>query len=169
MGRNLAALHGRALRDHLRQAHLIFQDPFSALPWHQRVKVIVAEPLRLAGADRNTRTTSVISALAEAGLTPPENYADRNVDTLSGGERQRVALARALIVHPHLIIADEPTSMLDAPVKWAWLERLDALRREQGLGVLLITHDRAQASAFCDRIVTLDNGRLTGVVAARGE
>jgi ABC-type glutathione transport system ATPase component len=163
MGRDLSALHGRALRNHLCQAHLIFQDPFSALPWHQRVKTIVAEPLRLAGVDRDKRANAVISALAEAGLTPPESYANRNVDTLSGGERQRVALARALIAHPHLIIADEPTSMLDAPVKWAWLERLDALRREQALGVLLITHDRAQANAFCDRIVTMDNGRVIGV------
>jgi ABC-type glutathione transport system ATPase component len=165
MGRDLDPLHGRPLRDHLRQAHLIFQDPFSALPWHQRVKTIVAEPLRLAGVERETRVTAVISALAEAGLTPPENYAERNVDTLSGGERQRVALARALIAHPHLIIADEPTSMLDAPVKWAWLERLDALRKQQSLGVLLITHDRDQANAFCDRVLTLENGRLTGVVA----
>ncbi len=169
MGRDLATLHSRALRDHLRQAHLIFQDPFSARPWHQRVKTIVAEPLRLAGVDRDTRAAAVASALAEAGLTPHENYAERNVDTLSGGERQRVALACALIAHPHLIIADEPTSMLDAPVKWAWLERLDALRREQGLGVLLITHDRAQANAFCDRIVTLDKGGLTGVVVTASQ
>jgi peptide/nickel transport system ATP-binding protein len=72
MRRDLAALHGRAQRDHLRQAHLIFQDPFSALPWHQRVKTIVAEPLRLAGVHRDTRAGAVISALAEAGLTPPE-------------------------------------------------------------------------------------------------
>jgi ABC-type glutathione transport system ATPase component len=85
---------------------------------------------------------------------------ERNADSLSGGERQRVALARALIARPSLIVADEPASMLDAPVKWAWLERLDSLRNEHGLGVLLITHDRAQASAFCDRIVTLDEGRL---------
>jgi ABC-type glutathione transport system ATPase component/ABC-type dipeptide/oligopeptide/nickel transport system permease subunit len=165
LGRDLAGLRGKALRTHLRQAHLIFQDPFSALPWHQRVKTIVAEPLRLAGSDRATRESAVLSALAEAGLTPPESYAERNVDTLSGGERQRVALARALIVQPRLIIADEPTSMLDAPVKWAWLERLDALRTEHGLGVLLITHDRAQANAFCDRIVALDRGHLAGAVA----
>jgi ABC-type glutathione transport system ATPase component/ABC-type dipeptide/oligopeptide/nickel transport system permease subunit len=142
----------------LRQAHLIFQDPFSALPWHQRVKTIVAEPLRLAGVDRRQRETAALTALVEAGL--PEIYAERNVDTLSGGERQRVALARALIANPRLIIADEPTSMLDAPAKWAWLERLDVLRREHNLAVLLITHDEAQADAFCDRIVRLDQGRV---------
>jgi ABC-type glutathione transport system ATPase component len=166
LGRDLAALRGAALRAHLRHAHLIFQDPFSALPWHQRVKTIVGEPLRLSGVDREKRLPAVMTALAEAGLTPPESYADRNVDSLSGGERQRVALARALIAQPRLIVADEPTSMLDAPVKWAWLERLDALRRERDLAVLLITHDEAQARVFCDRIVRLEEGRV-GPVDAR--
>jgi peptide/nickel transport system ATP-binding protein len=163
MGRDLATLHGHALRTHLHKAHLIFQDPFSALPWHQSVKTIVAEPLRLSGFDRTKRESAIKLALVEAGLTPPESYLDRNVDSLSGGERQRVALARALIGNPGLIVADEPTSMLDAPVKWAWLERLDILRKEHGLGVLLITHDEAQAEAFCDRIVRMDQGRLAGL------
>jgi ABC-type glutathione transport system ATPase component len=93
----------------------------------------------------------------------------RNVDSLSGGERQRVALARALIGQPRLIVADEPTSMLDAPVKWAWLERLDALRREHGLAVLLITHDVVQANAFCDRIMTMQQGRMTQAVKERSQ
>jgi ABC-type glutathione transport system ATPase component/ABC-type dipeptide/oligopeptide/nickel transport system permease subunit len=158
LGQDLATLHGSELRAHLRQAHLIFQDPFSALPWHQRVKVIVGEPLRLAGIAREEH--AIGNALAEAGLMPPESYMERNVDSLSGGERQRVALARALIAQPRLIVADEPTSMLDAPVKWAWLERLDALRKEHGLAVLLITHDGAQAAAFCDRIVRMERGRV---------
>jgi ABC-type glutathione transport system ATPase component len=153
LGQDLAALRGGELRAHLRHAHLILQDPYSALPWHQRVRTIVAEPLRLAGAGREKRAARVEPALAEAGLTPPGTYAERNVDSLSGGERQRVALARALIAHPRLIVADEPTSMLDAPVKWAWLDRLDTLRKEHGLAVLLITHDEVQARAFCDRIV----------------
>ena len=157
-------MRGSTLRAHVRNAHLIFQDPFSALPWHQRVKTIVAEPLRLAGQDRGRRE-AVMMALEEAGLVAPERFVEREVDTLSGGERQRVALARALISEPRLIVADEPTSMLDAPVKWAWLERLDALRREPHLAVLLITHDEAQASAFCDRIVRLDAGRIVEATA----
>ena len=140
------------------KAHLIFQDPYSALPWHQRVKTIVAEPLRLAGVPRRPREAAALSALFEAGL--PETYAQRNTDSLSGGERQGVALARALIAHPGLIVADEPTSMLDAPAKWAWLERLDVLRRDRDLAVLLITHDEVQAEAFCDRIVRLEEGRV---------
>jgi peptide/nickel transport system ATP-binding protein len=129
------------------------------------VKTIVGEPLRLSGFDQTKRESAIASALLEAGLTPPESYLERNVDSLSGGERQRVALARALIGNPSLIVADEPTSMLDAPVKWAWLERLDLLRKEHGLGVLLITHDEAQAQVFCDRIVALNHGHMTDAVA----
>ena len=108
----------------------------------------------------------VVVDLTEAGLGPPREYLDRQVDSLSGGQRQRVALARALIGQPRLIVADEPTSMLDAPAKWAWLERLDALRKDHGLAVLLITHDHRQADAFCDRIVEMRDGRLVAAPAA---
>ena len=170
LGRDLASLRRSELRRHRRLAHLVLQDPFSALPFHQRVRAIVAEPLRLAGGPRQRNAAAVEAALAEAGLVPPADYLDRQVDSLSGGQRQRVALARALIAQPRLIVADEPTSMLDAPAKWAWLERLDALRRDHGLAVLLITHDLRQADAFCDRTVTLRDGRLaapgTGTSAA---
>jgi ABC-type glutathione transport system ATPase component/ABC-type dipeptide/oligopeptide/nickel transport system permease subunit len=165
LGQDLGELRRGDLRRHRRLAHLILQDAFSSLPRHQRVATIVAEPLRLAGAPRESHAVAVAAALAEAGLVPPEDYVERHVDSLSGGQRQRVALARALIGGPRLIVADEPTSMLDAPAKWSWLERLDLLRREHGLALLLITHDLRQAEAFCDRIVTMSDGRL--VEAAR--
>lgn len=162
-GTPLSKLHGPTLRRLRRRAHLIFQDPYAALPSGKRISYIAAEPLRLSGIEMGSRLEIVRAALAEAGLTPPETYAGRVVDELSGGERQRVALARALIHRPGFIIADEPTSMLDGPAKYAWLERLDALRQEQGIAVLLISHDLEQVRAFCHRIVCLENGRLKGV------
>src|SRR4029079_8529009 len=118
-----------------------------------------------ARAPRDRPPAAAETGLAEAGLVPLRDYLDRQVDSLSGGQRQRVALARALIGQPRLIVADEPTSMLDAPAKWAWLERLDALRKDHGLAVLLITHDMRQADAFCDRIVALRDGRLATAAA----
>lgn len=165
LGRDLAGLHGAVLRHYRREARFIFQDPYSALPFHRRVRDIVAEPLRLAGVARRERLNPVRAALVDAGLERPADYLDRYVDSLSGGERQRVALARALIGRPRLIVADEPTSMLDAPVKRVWLERLDALHREHALAVLLITHDLSVAFAFCDRIAVIEEGRLTRVFA----
>ncbi len=165
LGQDLAQLRRGDLRRHRRLAHLILQDAFSSLPRHQRVATIVAEPLRLAGVPRQRHAAAAATALAEAGLVPPEDYLQRQVDSLSGGQRQRVALARALIGGPRLIVADEPTSMLDAPAKWSWLERLDLLRRERGLALLLITHDLRQAEAFCDRIVVMRDGRLVDAAA----
>lgn len=165
LGRDWAGLRGAALRNHRRGAGFVFQDPYAALPFHRRVVDIVAEPLRLAGVARRERLTLAVAALADAGLEPAADFLDRYVDSLSGGERQRVALARALIGRPRLIVADEPTSMLDAPVKRLWLERLDALHREHALAVLLITHDLSVAFAFCDRVAVVEEGRLTGVFA----
>jgi ABC-type glutathione transport system ATPase component/ABC-type dipeptide/oligopeptide/nickel transport system permease subunit len=164
-GRSFDTLRGTELRRHRRHAHLIFQDPYASLPPHLRVSDIVAEPLRLASVRRGHRVHAVEQALAAAGLVPPARYLDSKADQLSGGQRQRVALARALVVRPSLIVADEPTSMLDAALKQAWLRQLDTLRREHKVAVLLITHDVAQARAFCDRIVMLDHGRLSeGVI-----
>jgi ABC-type glutathione transport system ATPase component/ABC-type dipeptide/oligopeptide/nickel transport system permease subunit len=162
LGSDLARLRGAELARQRRKAHLIFQDPYAALPHKRRVCDVVSEPLRLAGIDRHTRLQAAGVALSEAGLAWVE-YLERDIDSLSGGERQRVALTRALIHQPRLIVADEPTSMLDMPAKWAWLERLNTLRRERGLAVLLITHDRVQALAFCDRIAVLEQGRLVDV------
>lgn len=163
LGQTVSTLRGAVLRRHRRRAHLICQDPFTALPLHRRVREIVAEPLRIAGIGRRARREAALAALVDAGLQPPHKYADRYVESLSGGERQRVALARALIGQPDLIVADEPTSMLDATAKWAWLERLATLQRQRGLAVLLITHDLVQAKAFCDRIAMLEGGSLLGM------
>lgn len=159
-GRNLAGLRGTELRHHRRSAHLIFQDPYAALPLHLRVRDIVAEPLRINGVVRASRLESVERALADAGLVPVAQFIDRNIDKLSGGQRQRVALARALVLPPALIVADEPTSMMDAALKNAWLRQLDGLRQEYNLGVLLITHDLVQAHAYCDRVVSIKKGRI---------
>lgn len=165
LGQDLSRLRGAVLRRRRQQAHLIFQDPFTALPFHRRVGAIVAEPLRLSGVGRQARQEAALVALRDAGL-PPHAYADRYVDSLSGGERQRVALARALIGHPRVVVADEPTSMLDAPAKWAWLKSLAVLQRQRGLAVLLITHDLDQARVLCDRIAVLEKGALVGIFSA---
>lgn len=159
-GCNLAALRGTAFRHHRRNAHLIFQDPYAALPLHLRVHDIVAEPLRINGTARSSRLETVERALADAGLVPVALFIDRSIDQLSGGQRQRVALARALVMRPALIVADEPTSMMDAALKDAWLRQLDTLRHEYNLAVLLITHDLVQAHTYCDRIVSIKQGRM---------
>lgn len=155
LGRDWRSLSGDALRLHRRNSHLIFQDPFASLPRRFRVGEIVDEPLLLRHASRASRRKDILSAVTDAGLLPALDYLNRPVDDLSGGERQRVALARALAARPRLIVADEPTSMLDSSHKQAWMRTLDGLRRNRNMSVLLITHDLPLARAYCDRIVVV--------------
>ena len=102
----------------------------------------------------------VLDALESAGLSPAELYVDRFPHELSGGQRQRVAIAAALILHPTLLLADEPVSMLDVSVRASVLNLLDELRRERDMAVVLVTHDLSTAGHFADRIIVMYLGRI---------
>ncbi len=148
-------------RDRRHWLHLIFQDPYEALPPHWRVRDAVAEPLRVRGRESRAERAGRVRATLEAvSLVPADDFLDRYPHELSGGERQRVAFARALISEPRLIVADEPTSLLDAPLRAGLLRLLERLRSEYGIAVLYITHDLALARVFCDRIAILAEGRI---------
>lgn len=142
-----------------RQMGLVFQDPYMALSPHLTVYDIVAEPLRLQGVKRSARPPAVSRALEQAALTPSQIYLHRYPHQLSGGQRQRVALARALVTCPALLLADEPTSMLDVSVGVEILNLLRSLAG-QGTAVLLTTHDLAAACYVAHRLVILDGGRV---------
>lgn len=145
-----------------RQAlHLVFQDPYASLPPTLRVADIVAEPLvihgRVSGAERAERAEQ---ALRDVQLTPAGRYLRRYAHQLSGGERQRVAFARAVVTRPRLILADEPTQMLDASLRVQLVELIEQLRAEYGVAVLHITHDLALAQRGCARLVVMQAGRV---------
>ena len=96
--------------------------------------------------------------MATVGL--PEEMLDRYPHELSGGQRQRVAIARALAVEPRLILADEPTSMLDVSVRIGVLNLMRRLRDERGISMLYITHDLASARYLADRTMVMFAGEL---------
>jgi ABC-type glutathione transport system ATPase component len=148
----------RAARQRL---HLVFQDAYDALPPSLRVQDIVAEPLTIHGvgtlAERSER---VRDTLEEVALTPADQFLRRYPQELSGGERQRVALARAIILRPRLIVADEPTTMLDMPLRMELLALMMRLGQQHAISYLYITHDLALARALCDRLVILHEGRV---------
>jgi ABC-type glutathione transport system ATPase component/ABC-type dipeptide/oligopeptide/nickel transport system permease subunit len=141
--------------------HLIFQDPYDSLPPSMRVQDIVAEPLAIYRAGTPSERTALVRlALEETALTPVDRFLDRYPQELSGGERQRVALARAIILRPRLIVADEPTTMLDMSLRLELLALMRRLGQNHGTSYLYITHDLALARAFCDRLVILYEGRV---------
>lgn len=166
------------------RVQMIFQDPFGSLnPVHsvahhlerplvrhgrtgalnptRKVADQLAGPLeRTAATGRDALRARMIELLRTVGLEPAEEMLARHPYELSGGQRQRVAIARALAVQPDLLVADEPTSMLDVSIRIGVMNLLRRLKREQGLGIILITHDLASARYLADRILVLYRGRI---------
>ena len=155
-GVDLATLRGRALRGARRRMHLILQDPYDALHPGMRVGEAVGEPLAVAGVRRAERPARVASALEDAGLSPAAQFTRRWPHQLSGGQRQRVAIARAIVGRPRLVVADEPTSMVDASLRAGIL----GLRDRLGTTFVFITHDLALARYVADRIAVMHAGQL---------
>jgi peptide/nickel transport system ATP-binding protein len=160
-GREILGLSARELRQVRRRLHLIFQDPYDSLHPGMRVREIVEEAMKIHGVrDRPRRKKVVSAALEEVDLTPISRFAERYPHQLSGGQRQRIAIARALVLNPTLVLADEPTSMLDLSLRSGILEILKRHRDTRGTSYLFITHDLALARHFCDRVAVMFRGEL---------
>ncbi len=147
--------------DYRGRVQMVFQDPFASLnPVHDVAHHLV-RPLRrhrrATAADARERA---LALLRTVGLEPAAEFIGRKPFELSGGQRQRVAIARALAPEPDLLIADEPTSMLDVSIRMGILNLLAQLKRERGLAILLITHDLASARFLADRVLVLFRGRV---------
>jgi len=160
-GEDVHAWRARDPRGLGQEVHYVFQDPYSSLAPNRRVGKVVQEPLDIHDEGTSSeRVKRVREALTDVGLTPAEEYATRYASELSGGERQRVAFARALVLEPSVLVADEPTSMLDAPLQNELLDLLYDLVADRDITLLHITHDVAQASTFADEIAVLHDGEI---------
>jgi peptide/nickel transport system ATP-binding protein len=157
-GTDYSRMRERPLRRLRRSMHLVLQDPYQSLHPGMRVGDAVAEPLLIAG-DRKCEPR-VLAALAEVGLTPALDFVDRYPHQLSGGQRQRVVLARALIGRPRLVVADEPTSMVDATLRGGIVSLMRDLRDRHGIAFLVITHDLDVAGAVADEVAVMQSGRI---------
>ncbi|MFI9625883.1 oligopeptide/dipeptide ABC transporter ATP-binding protein [Streptomyces sp. NPDC052042] len=158
-GEDITHASERALRAGFRRrAAMVFQNPGTSLSPHLRVEDILAEPLRVSRTDRGGRRDRVYTMLEQVGL--PSGTGQRYAEELSGGQRQRVGIARALMLHPRLVVADEPTASLDVSVQAQIINLLTDLRAELGLSYLFITHDLVLAEQFADQVAIMFLGEV---------
>jgi len=149
------------LRDFRRHVQLVFQDPYSALNPAHTIAHSLIRPLRnYRGLGRNAARAEAMKMLERVGLTPAERFIDKFPHQVSGGQRQRVVVARALAPNPEILIADEPTSMLDVSIRAEILDLLNDLVRDHNLAMLYITHDLLSARMLADEIMVLNQGRI---------
>ena len=157
--RELAAIRGRTIS-------MIFQDPLAALNPMMRVGDAIVQVLRARGGlgrgrhDGRASASAGIELLERVGIDDPGRRARLHPHEFSGGMRQRVAIAMALAARPSVLIADEPTSALDVVVQAGILSLLDRLRREDGMSLILVSHDFGVISAACDQVAVMYAGQI---------
>lgn len=139
---------------------MVFQEPMTALNPVQTIGAQVGETVQLhrPDLDAGTRTAEVLARVGLADISPR-----RYPHELSGGQRQRVVIAIAIACGPKLLIADEPTTALDVTTQAQILDLLVHLAREDGMGLLMITHDLAVVANMAHRIVVMQNGAVVEV------
>lgn len=161
-GRDLCRLSEKEFRPLRQKFQMIFQNPAQALNPRQSVADCLAEVMKVHRRCSNGELPHRVNELLVlVGLN--ESFAGRLPHELSGGQRQRVAIARSLAAEPVFVVADEPTSSLDAAIKRQILDLLQDLRQRLGLTVLLISHDLAAVGSIADRIAVMQHGRLVEV------
>jgi peptide/nickel transport system ATP-binding protein len=147
------------------RVQMVFQDPFGSLNPVHTLGYHLERPLTNHAklGDKSKLSERVLGLLTRVGLTPAEDFARKYPHEASGGQRQRLAIARALAPDPALILADEPTSMLDVSLRAGILTLLRSLKDEHGVSFMFITHDLASARHFADRIVVMYAGQVVEV------
>ena len=157
--------HKHCDKDLVTKIQMIFQDPIASLNPRMTVKEIISEGLVVNGVkDQKYIEEKVYEILELVGLV--REHAGRYPHEFSGGQRQRIGIARAVIMHPDMIIADEPISALDVSVQAQVINLLNELRETLGLTILFIAHDLSVVKYFSDRIGVMYFGNLVELASS---
>lgn len=161
----LDAAQMRALRGD--EVSMVFQDPMTSLNPVLTIGWQMTEIQYRDAASKADKKARAIHYLERVGLPEPERQIDRYPHQLSGGMRQRVAIAMALMTRPSLLIADEPTTALDATLEVEILARLRTLQQEEGCAILFISHHLGAVAELCEDVVVMYGGEVVEHGATR--
>ena len=143
-----------------KEVQMIFQDPFGSLNPAHKAGRIVGRAVELHYPELSTAQVRerVVELFETVGLTPATDFMEKHPNQLSGGQRQRIVIARALAVKPSILVADEPTSMLDVSIGIDIMNLMLDLQKKEGLTYLYITHNLASARYMANRMVVMYAG-----------
>src|SRR4051794_4532598 len=146
---------------------MIFQEPSTSLNPVMKIGAQLVEAIEAHTALRGTQARAkAIEWLRRVGIPEPERRIDDYPFRMSGGQKQRVMIAIALATEPDFLVADEPTTALDVTIQAQILDLLKQLQREQGMGLLLITHDLGVVSGMAQRVALMYAGQIIEVAEA---
>ncbi|MCX7622640.1 MAG: ABC transporter ATP-binding protein [Thermomicrobium sp.] len=157
---DVTRLRGGQLRRYWQHVQAVFQDPFATFNQFFTVRRFLLRSLGILDdpPQGTARDKAIAAALQAVGLEPSD-VLPKWPHQLSGGQRQRLMIARTLLLRPRLVVADEPTSMLDASLRVTVLNLLAELR-QHGTSILFITHDLGQAFYLADRLLVMYQGEI---------
>jgi len=158
---NGKSIHSYNIREYYRQVQAVFQDPYCAFNPFYKVDHVIdrAFGLREGNPDGDERREIIETTFMSIGLNPSE-VLGRYPHELSGGQMQRLLIGRSLLIGSQLLIADEPTSMIDASTRAGVLNLLLSLKEKKDLSVLFITHDIGQAQYVSERVLIMKEGEI---------